>query len=287
MKVLDLFAGLKGWSEPWKARGHETFSIDYDTRFDVDAHIDINDVEAVFNALPWHPDVILASPPCEAFSVMTIGRNWTVDHQPKTDKARMAMALVEATRELIDILQPRFFIIENPRAKLRKLPILEGYERRTVTYCQLGEPYMKPTDLWGGFPPSLVLPDTCKPKAPCYVSAPRGSSSGIQGGQEARWTHPVLMAQSNNGHREDERQRAAAGREMMLAALPDEAKAWLDSLPPRKGKKVQGGMIEEMARFPSWSPERQLLSAMRAKIPERLSLLVCEAAERDILEVAA
>lgn len=286
MKVLDLFAGLKGWSQPWADRGHQTFSIDYDTRFDVDAHLDIMDVEKVIDALPWAPDVILASPPCEAFSVMTIGRNWTTDHQPKTDKARTAMDLVYATRELIDILQPRFFIIENPRAKLRKLPILADFERRTVTYCQVGEPYMKPTDLWGGFPPSLVLPPVCKPKAPCHASAPRGSKTGIQGPNEARWTHPVLMAQSNNGHREDERERAAAGRELMLASLPPEAKAWLDSLPPRKGTKFRGGMIEEMARFPSWSPERQLLSAMRAKIPTRLSLLVCEAAERDILEVA-
>ena len=210
----------------------------------------------MFNALPWHPDVILASPPCEAFSVMTIGRNWTVDHQPKTDKARTAMALVEATRELIDVLQPSFFIIENPRAKLRKLPILEGYERRTVTYCQLGERVMKPTDLWGGFPPSLVLPEMCRPRASCHISAARGSTTGTQG----------------------------VG---LLEGLDESSRAWVQSLPPRRGTKFRGGMIEEMARFPSWSPERKALSALRAKIPERLSLLVCEAAERDILEVAA
>ena len=40
---------------------------------------------------------------------------------------------------------------------------------------------MKPTDLWGGFPPSLVLPPPCKNGAPCHVSAARGSVTGIQG----------------------------------------------------------------------------------------------------------
>lgn len=256
MKVLDLFAGLKGWSQPWADRGHETFSIDYDIRFDVDAHLDINDVFGVLEAVPWRPDVILASPPCESFSVMTIGRNWNLDHTPKTDKARIAMELVRSTRAIIEAFEPAFFVIENPRAKLRKLDILADYERRTVTYCQLGERVMKPTDLWGGFPPSLVLPEMCKPRSACHISAARGSTTGTQG----------------SGLMED---------------LHESSRTWLASLPPRKGTKFRGGMIEEMARFPSWSPERKALSAIRAKIPERLSLLVCEAAERDILEAAA
>ena len=258
MRVLDLFAGLKGWSDPWKARGHETFSIDLDERFDVDAHLDIMDVEAVMDALPWTPDVILASPPCESFSVMTIGRNWNLDHTPKTDKARMAMDLVKATKHLILEIGPSYFVIENPRAKLRKLDILTAFERRTVTYCQLGDKVMKPTDLWGGFPPSLVLPEMCRPRASCHIPAARGSKTGTQG----------------------------AG---LLDGLHESSRAWVESLPERRGTKFRGGMIEQMARFPSWSPERKALSALRAKIPERLSILVCEAAERDMaaLEAAA
>lgn len=231
MTVLDLFAGLCGWSAPWAARGHETFTVDLDPRFPVSAHLDILDVRSVLAALPWRPDVILASPPCESFSVMTIGRNWTLDHQPKTDKARLAIELVRSTVAIIEALEPRFFVIENPRAKLRKLPMLAHLERRTVTYCQLGEPYMKPTDLWGGFPPSLALPGMCKPRATCHVSAARGSRTGVQG----------------------------PGR-----------------------TKFRGGMIEDMARFMSWSDERKALSAQRAMIPRELSLAVCRAAESDL-----
>lgn len=230
MKVLDLFAGLRGWSEPFEARGHTVFSIDYDPKFDVSL---VADIEKVTPAdIPWKPDIILASPPCEAFSVMTIGRNWTMQHTPKTEKAELAVRLVEATRRLIDELEPAYFVIENPRAKLRKLSVLADYERRTVTYCQYGEPYMKPTDLWGGFPPSLVLAPPCKNGSDCHTAASRGSVTGIQGGTART--------------------------------------------------KFRGGMIEDMARIPSWDPRRVELSALRAKIPVALALAVCRAAEDDL-----
>jgi hypothetical protein len=134
---------------------------------------------------PWQPDIILASPPCETFSMMTVGRNWTIDNQPKTVKAALAQKILEKTISLIEELQPKFFIIENPRAKMRKMPQMQRFEVRTVTYCQYGLRYMKPTDLWGGFPPSLVLKPICKNGAPCHISAPRGSRTGIQGTMSA------------------------------------------------------------------------------------------------------
>lgn len=258
MRVLDLFAGLRGWSRIAEERGHDVVSVDFDPRFDVTHHRDLSDVDGMVAALDgWRPDVVLASPPCESFSVMTIGRNWTRDERgrptPKTDKARLALALVAATLELIDRLEPSFWVMENPRAMLRKQELVSHFDRRTVTYCQFGEAYMKPTDLWGGFPPSLVLPPTCRPNATCHVSAPRGSQTGIQG--------------------------PSAG---MKRGLSDEASAWLDGLPPRTAKAFRGGMLEVMGRFPSWSDERHQLTAERAKIPERLALAVIEAAELDL-----
>lgn len=179
MRVLDLFAGLKGWSVPFTERGHEVVTVDNDLDFAVDLHYDILECSPFDFGIA--PDVVLASPPCEGFSVMQIGRNWTHDHQPKTDKARLSLALVEKTIEIINELEPRFFIIENPRAKLRKLPMMEPFERRTVTYCQYGEHRMKPTDLWGGFPPSLILKPPCKNGDSCHTRAPRGSRTGSQG----------------------------------------------------------------------------------------------------------
>lgn len=185
MRVLDLFAGLEGWSQPFRDRGHEVTSLDNNTRFDVDIHADV---------LAWdersiaRPDVVLASPPCEGFTVMNIGKNWTGPtdvpaDSPKTDTARMGLRLVERTLEIIENLSPAYWVMENPRAKLRKLSVVRHIERRTVTYCQYGLTTMKPTDLWGGFPPSLELRPPCKNGDPCHVSAPRGSRSvgSIQG----------------------------------------------------------------------------------------------------------
>jgi hypothetical protein len=188
MNVLDLFAGLEGWSTPFRERGHRVFSTDFDPQFKVDLVKNILDITP--DDIPFRPDIILASPPCEAFSVMNIGKNWTgpdadPPHQPKTDRAKLGLQILERTVWLIQWLRPSYFIIENPRAKMRKMPVMQQFDRRTVTYCQYGMRWQKPTDLWGGFPPSLILREMCQRGAPCHEAAPRGSSTGIQGKHSA------------------------------------------------------------------------------------------------------
>ena len=182
MRALELFSGLCGWSRPFAERGHDTFAIDIDKHFQADAYLDIGDVTATLAVIPWRPDIVLASPPCTSFTTMTMGRNWTHAGEPKTDGAAEGRRLVLAAIRVIAALRPEFWIIENPRARLRTLGFLDGFERRTVTYCQYGGDNMKPTDLWGVFPPSLVLKPSCSNGDPCHVAAPRGSRTGTQGG---------------------------------------------------------------------------------------------------------
>lgn len=152
--VLDLFFGLEGWSVPWRARGHEIFRVELDDKFPAE-HRDVMDFDPW--RLPRRPDVVLASPPCTAFSVMQIGRNWTHDHQPKNDRARAGLILLERTLWIIAQIDPEIFIIENPVGKMRRMPQLRDFERRNVTYCQYGERRMKPTDLWGGVPTRIAV----------------------------------------------------------------------------------------------------------------------------------
>jgi hypothetical protein len=185
LRVLDLFSGLRGWSQAFEERGHETFCIEWGRQFRADAYLDIGNVAGVLDALPWRPDLVLASPPCTAFTTMTMGRNWTHAGEPKTERAREGQRLVLATIRIIAALRPRAWIIENPRARLRSLGLLEGFERRTVWYCRLGEERAKPTDLWGAFPPGLVLPDACHNGNPDHIAAPRGSYTGTQGMESA------------------------------------------------------------------------------------------------------
>jgi hypothetical protein len=276
--VLDLFAGLRGWSDPWKARGHEVITLDSDGSFDSDLTVDMREFVKDFDRHldGWRPDVIMASPPCEAFSVMTIGRNWTRDHKPKTEKAELALELVGHTMYAIHWLRPTFFIIENPRAKLRRLAPVQGLDRVTVTYCQYGEPFMKPTDLWGGFPPSWWPRPMCKPRADCHVGAARGSRTGIQGAAA------LTRGGSLTDHKRLQRliygtQKPSPEQEVII----DKIMAAADR-PTTSRQKFQGGMLDLMSRFPSWSDERKLLTALRARIPEELSTELCLAAEKDM-----
>lgn len=173
MKVLDLFSGFEGWSKPFRDRGHQVLTLDNDPVYGADIVRDILDIKA--KNLGYF-DIVLASPPCTQMTVMQIGRHWNKDHTPKTTEAVHALKLVQHTVNLIAGIGPQYWIMENPRAKLRKLYPMTCFERHTVTYCQYGEQRMKPTDLWGKFPPSLALHKPCNNGGPCHVATPRGST---------------------------------------------------------------------------------------------------------------
>ena len=173
MRVLELFCGTKSFTKVAEARGHECLTLDIDRKFNPDLCMDIMDFN--YYDMPWHTDMIWASPPCECFSVNTIGRNWNLDRTPKTDKAAHALKVVERTVELIRLLNPTYYLIENPRAMLRKMPVMAGLPRKTVTYCQYGDGRMKPTDLWTNIP---IEPRACNYGDPCHPRTPRGCYSG-------------------------------------------------------------------------------------------------------------
>lgn len=184
MRVLDLFSGRGGWSKAFINRGHDVVRVEIDGRFDADWR----DV-LTFDPSEWGRfDIVLASPPCQSFSLLAISRNWTHDNQPKSATAIAGRSLVLRTKWVIDRVREKnpgaLFVVENPMAKLRKLGLLDEYERRTITQCQYGKRVMKPTDLWGIFPSGLALKPMCKNGDPCHVRSPRGSRTGTQGGMD-------------------------------------------------------------------------------------------------------
>jgi len=181
-RILDLFAGFGGWGQAFKEAGHEVVTVDYEPLFNTTIVADVNKLTVA--DLPGEWDAVLASPPCQKFSVTTVFRHWDKSSGvlvAKSDAALEALELVASTLRLIKELSPRVWILENPRGMLRKMPIMGEYERRTVTFCQYGDTRMKPTDLWGVFPPGLRLKPPCKNGNPCHISAPRGSQTGTQG----------------------------------------------------------------------------------------------------------
>ncbi len=180
MQTIELFAGTCSFSKVFGEHGYQTYTTD---KYEVCPAIDL--IEDVFNLtvfnLPRKPEILWASPPCEGFSVAAIGKSWNHDNTPKSDIARLGLRLVEETFRIIEDVQPKWWFIENPRGKLRKLPVMEQAPiRHTITYCQYGDTRMKPTDIWTNAHWWTPRP-ACKNGMPCHEAAPRGSKSGTQG----------------------------------------------------------------------------------------------------------
>jgi hypothetical protein len=183
--IFDLFSGTGSATQAFKDASHKVHSFELDTYFQADENVDVFDLTVDYlREVYGQPDFVWASPPCTAFSVASMGHHWGGGinaYIPKTQAAIESQELVAHTRSLLEGLNPTFgFLIENPRGMLRKLPVVAGLQRQTVTYCQYGDTRMKPTDLWGTVPNWTPRP-MCKNGAPCHEAAPRGSKTGTQG----------------------------------------------------------------------------------------------------------
>lgn len=104
--MLDLFCGLGGGSAAMRERGWSVVGVDNEARLRPDVVADLS---------AWSPgpelrgvDLLWASPPCTEFA------RWDkVCWYPRTISP--SLALVEATRRIIDEVGPRFWLIENVR----------------------------------------------------------------------------------------------------------------------------------------------------------------------------
>jgi len=189
MKVLELFAGSCSFSDVAKEYGHETFTVDNGLDLSTDNHYSKIDLvadilELSIDDIPFQPDIIWASPPCTTFSIASCGYHWNApDEQgnriPKTNEAEIGLLLLKKTIFIMNELQPKYYVIENPRGLMRKMGAVYYLSRHTVTYCQYGDSRMKPTDIWTNA--DWTPRPMCKNGMSCHESAPRGSKTGTQG----------------------------------------------------------------------------------------------------------
>lgn len=210
MRVLDLFSGTGGWSEAFLDRGHHVIRLDNNPKFRTVPHTLITDV-LNYDFSNFKVDVILASPPCEKFSVSRIRDNWigskTTPLVPRHEASAQALFLLETTLRIVYATKPKYWWLENPMGAMRRMDCLQDVPRTTVTLCKYGKHYRKPTDLWGEWPDTWLPEPPCTghPRhgaltliskggkkyvldaegRPCHESASRGSKTGVQGLKDA------------------------------------------------------------------------------------------------------
>lgn len=210
MRVLDLFSGMGGWSQAFLDRGHTVLRIDNDSRFANVPHTALADILTSHLPTVGNWDVILASPPCQAFSLAASsthmqafrkckcgasalrmpGEKWACPCnafkadgplwlEPKTDWGRTSVQLVEKVGDIVSMVQPKYWWMENPNGGMIHF-VPPDVPRVQVTYCQYGEDRMKLTNIWGNWPSTWKPRPRCKNGDPCHPAAPRGAATGTR-----------------------------------------------------------------------------------------------------------
>ena len=136
MKLLELFSGTKSVGKVAEKLGFEVISLDIKN---ADIECDIMDWDYTIYS-PSYFDIIWASPPCTQYS------------KAKTTGTRnivLANQIVLKTLEIIEYLNPTYFILENPQTGLLKeQQFMHGIPYKDIDYCKYGMPYRKRTRLW-------------------------------------------------------------------------------------------------------------------------------------------
>jgi len=189
MKLLELFAGSRSVGKVAERMGFEVFSVDFLPFKGIDI-FGLRDIEEFTPAdVPWEPDVIWASPPCQSYSLAAISHHRNMDRSPKTEFADKSDRLVKNTLAIIRAFPDAIWYMENPNATLQKMSFMRGIHRVTVWYCRYGDLAAKPTNIFSNNIRSLENQDGWQPRPRCFNNnpnchherAPAGSKTGTQG----------------------------------------------------------------------------------------------------------
>lgn len=184
MKVLELFAGSRSIGKAAESLGFEVFSCDIEAFDKIDYVGDI--LEFDHSRIPFQPDIIWASPPCEKWSLAcgvkggniyweTIKKNGkAVGIKPRENfnvnarysilkepervayERELHVSILEKTLEIINHFNPSVYFIENPLGFMRFHLQCRVEFQNFATYCRYGYPYRKPTNIFSNIPLQLM-----------------------------------------------------------------------------------------------------------------------------------
>lgn len=158
--ILSLFDYTGTWSYPYKRNGYDVIQVDLQHGDDVFEVMEDVIMQTVDHG-SVHVHGVLAAPPCTDFSGSG-ARHWkgkefqAANYESERTQLQfdntteLSLGLVFATMEIISLLNPRFYAIENPVGRLRRL-VPELGEPWYFQPSDYGDPYTKKTGLWGKF----------------------------------------------------------------------------------------------------------------------------------------
>ena len=136
--ILDLCGGTGAWSKPYKDAGYDVRVIT----------LPDNDITT------YHPPKgvygILAAPPCTMFSMARTVAKTPRDLAGAMETVNHCLRIIKECQQ--DGTRLAFWALENPKARLRWFL---GLPAMTFSPHDYGDPYRKPTDLWGNFNTNL------------------------------------------------------------------------------------------------------------------------------------
>lgn len=149
-KLLDLCGGTGSWSRPYREAGWEVLIID-----PLVNDLSVADALEYFKECPEYFNIILAAPPCTHFS--SSGARWWAE-KDADGRTTEALQVVDDCLEIINLLKPKYWALENPIGRLKKLRNL-GEPTLVFNPCDYGlqpdgtkiDQYTKKTLVWGKF----------------------------------------------------------------------------------------------------------------------------------------
>ena len=254
--AIDLFCGLGGWTDGLLAEGYDVIG------FDIERHVYgehrypgllvIQDVRTLHGSQFRNAALIVASPPCQAYSYRAMP--W-----------KRAKALPPPDNELFETC----FRIQREACEAagRHIPLIVENVRGAQKWMGRARWNFGSFYLWGDVP--ALMPPTLK-----AAKVSMGS-----------WRHPDdprhVPGLGFNTHA-DRQLREASGKKLVGPKWDPATKSGRHGMPrwtnPAEGRKVNDGWFNDRERTPdsisssaSGSPRRKFASAMIAKIPLPLS----------------